>query len=200
MRIKPQDVPAEKRRRTRKLRTEKVCNVCGALKQLDAFHRNSYAADGRTNTCKPCGNKRSNAYIKANRSKINKQFEKAAPRATRMLKAAKIRSAREGVQFSLTKDWFLAALKNGCEVTGYEFDLSLPGDRKRMPFSPSIDRKDAGGDYSEENCRLVALSYNLGRSDFGDDAMVRLARGILGLTEKVSPSMDDASLVHQALH
>lgn len=50
---------------------QKRCRLCGIVKSLDEFHRNSSAKDGRRYECKPCHVKEVKAYEIANRSKVN---------------------------------------------------------------------------------------------------------------------------------
>jgi hypothetical protein len=198
-RRKPADIPLNERRKTRKMRTEKPCNCCKAVKLLSEFHGNSYSADGKTNTCKPCGNARSNKYIKANRATVNKQCEKVPARAYRLWKAAKGRAAKEGVAFSLSRAWVEDQMRGNCAVTGLAFNLEISGHRARKPHSPSIDRVIPGGAYSEENCRMVVTIYNLARSNFSDEDVLELARALLGLTKSKSASKYTVSS-HRAMH
>lgn len=48
----------------------------------------------------------------------------------------------------------------------------------RDPFQPSIDRIDNERGYEKDNVRIVCLIVNLARSDFGDDALVKMANAI----------------------
>ena len=181
-RMKADDVPLEKRRKSRKIRTKKPCSICGVVKPLKDFHNDSYAGDGRTNCCKPCSNKRSMFYNKANRERIRRyQSEDPRQRANRLLRTAADRARREGVRFSLERDWLVEKLLAGeCEVTGIPMVLEYCGGRKkRLPWSPSIDRIAPGAEYSEQNCRVVCTAYNLGRSNFTDEDMLRLARALV---------------------
>lgn len=62
-------------------------------------------------------------------------------------------------------------------VTGIEFERPVRGGR--APFAPSIDRIDNSRGYEPDNVRLVCLIVNLARSNFPDDALVKMARAIV---------------------
>ena len=180
------EVPLHKRRTSRRQRSEKPCNVCGVVKLLEDFHRNAYAGDGTTNTCKTCGITRSLAYNKKHKTRIRRyQSEDIRQRANRLLRAAADRARREGVAFELCRDWLVPKLGAGqCEVTGIPLVLDYCGGRgKRIPWSPSIDRIIPGGDYTVDNCRVVCTAYNLGRSNFTDEDMLILARALVATSK-----------------
>jgi hypothetical protein len=70
--------------------------------------------------------------------------------------------------------WLLERLEAGiCEVTKLPFVMV-----SKDPFSPSLDRIEAGGPYTKINCRLVALIYNLARNNFSDEALLKLATAL----------------------
>lgn len=77
-----------------------------------------------------------------------------------------------------------------CAVSGIAFrfdrgDIWNPkASRNRHPFSPSIDRITAGGPYSRENSRIVCLIVNLARSNFGDEALLTMAEGVVKVSHK----------------
>lgn len=80
--------------------------------------------------------------------------------------SCKARCKADGLAFDLTKEWIESRLRAGvCEMSGLPFDL----DKKRTPASPSIDRIDANGGYTQANCRMIIWFLNRALSDLGDD-------------------------------
>lgn len=99
-----------------------------------------------------------------------------------MLNNMRSRARRDGVAATITREWVLKRLEDGtCEITGLSFVLSVGHGRghARSAFSPSLDRRDAGGDYSPENCRLVCWIYNRARGAFPEDQFETMCRAYL---------------------
>jgi hypothetical protein len=72
-----------------------------------------------------------------------------------------------------------------CELSGIEWDHKTVVGNKR-PFAPSIDRIDCSAGYTFENCRLVCIAVNIALSNFGDETLIRIARGILDKQDAIS--------------
>jgi hypothetical protein len=47
------------------------------------------------------------------------------------------------------------------------------------PYSPSIDRKIAGGDYSPANCRMILIALNIGINHWGEEVYRLIAKSYL---------------------
>jgi hypothetical protein len=87
-------------------------------------------------------------------------------------KAAKER----GVKFDLTVEWLRNRYDAGiCELSGLPFDFS----QKRGPNSPSVDRRDPKGDYTQANCRMILWSINRALSNLGEDYYFMVFQKIL---------------------
>jgi hypothetical protein len=103
---------------------------------------------------------------------------------TQLLNNAKDRAKREGVDFNLTREWVEKRLNAGiCELTGLSIQAN-PVSRGLMPHrahpnAASIDRKQAGGPYTEENCRMVCFAINQALSDFGEELFFEIARAFV---------------------
>lgn len=103
-------------------------------------------------------------------------------RKLRIFSQAKARSKKRGHDSTLSKPDFDKIIRrsNGfCEVTGVPFSDAKYSGSKRRPFSASIDRIDSGKGYSYENCRLVCLAVNFAMSEWGDEVINILAKGIV---------------------
>lgn len=64
-----------------------------------------------------------------------------------------------------------------CALTGIKMLMNAP---KRHPFSMSIDRVNSELGYSYGNVRLVCLAVNLGMSHWGEEALMQIARALVG--------------------
>jgi hypothetical protein len=107
--------------------------------------------------------------------------EEAAADVRRSLLRAKERAQRQSVEFSLTFDDVMGMLSDQdfrCALSRIPFEFYKSDVGSRRPFSPSIDRIEAGKDYSRANTRLVATIVNTARSDFTDDAFFRMCAEI----------------------
>lgn len=65
-----------------------------------------------------------------------------------------------------------------CAISGLMFSDYQPASTRRRPFSPSVDRIDCTQGYNEGNIRFVCVAANIARSDFPDDILFALAKGI----------------------
>lgn len=92
------------------------------------------------------------------------------------------------LSFTLTREEFRAIVAQAdgrCMVTGLPFDMAGPcGDRRRHPFSPSIDRINSREGYVKGNCRLVCLIVNLAMSEWGIAPLLTVA---LALASREAP-------------
>jgi len=123
------------------------------------------------------------AYNEYSRSYITKTDADVEGRARRILYRTKAQSKHRNIDFDISHEWLVEKLRGGkCEVTGIDFEFTrLPrGERKSRtpPFAPSIDRIEQGGGYIEANCRVVVFIYNVARSDFQDDELLKLAKAL----------------------
>jgi hypothetical protein len=104
-------------------------------------------------------------------------------RATERLRAIKKRAIRDNLSYGLDSEWLAERLRVGtCEVSGLKFDLT----RRRRPnaYTPSIDRIDASGGYTKENCRVVLLAVNTALQDWGLETFLDIASAIANRRER----------------
>lgn len=77
------------------------------------------------------------------------------------------------------------ARANGrCELTGIAFTEERMDGKVKRPWMPSVDRVNNAKGYEFSNCRLVCISVNLALNEFGDEALIRIAKGLLFRAEK----------------
>ena len=108
--------------------------------------------------------------------------ERPVGRTHELWHTAKTRAGRKEIPFSLTKKRILSAIEGGvCEVTGIPFDLRAG--LGRLPFSPSIDRIEIKGPYSDENVQIVVQIHNQARGEWGNGALKKYLKSFL--TQKV---------------
>jgi hypothetical protein len=64
-----------------------------------------------------------------------------------------------------------------CALTGIPMVIDAP---KRDPFSISVDRIDSSRGYCYGNVRLICLAVNLAMSHWGEEALMTIARALVG--------------------
>lgn len=98
-------------------------------------------------------------------------------RARCLWHGARHRAKASDVPFEITREWVLRRLRQGhCERTTLPFVFT----RSRGPFSPSIDRRDPGLGYTEQNARVVIWLYNCAKGTSRDTDVLIMARALLG--------------------
>jgi hypothetical protein len=107
-----------------------------------------------------------------------------------MVQRAKRQAKARGIAFDLSElDLATLIARSGgkCEVSGVDFDwMMTAGKRGLRPFAASIDRIDSNGIYTLANCRLVCLAVNIALSDWGDNVLRKIARGMVVLEAQES--------------
>lgn len=90
-------------------------------------------------------------------------------RSSLIWSASKRHSLKSNLGFDLTREWIDARLNAGeCELTGIKFDM----EGKRTRHTPSIDRINPSGGYTQNNCRIVLWSINRALCDYGLEYML----------------------------
>ena len=164
----------------------KVCSRCGEPAEL-VTHRT---------ICRPCNLARKRAVAarsltneKAaiyNRTKTAEYRCTPAGRARLLLFFAQRRAKDADLEFSLTWEPIAAALRRGtCEATGLPFDLRPVPGRRANPWAPSLDRRDSTKGYTVSNVQVVVAAYNYAKSEWTEDVLLRLARAIVDVNQKL---------------
>lgn len=93
-----------------------------------------------------------------------------------VLREAKKRAGQRGLAFDLTDEWCAERWTGVCELTGIRF---VVGDRKKTPFTASIDRKNPSLGYVRENCRFLLLAVNMLKFVGTDEDMFKIAEALI---------------------
>src|ERR1700738_5064705 len=95
-------------------------------------------------------NRRYSAKYHSGRGKTEYQKRRLTYPWLNSLRGSKQRAKKEGIPFSLTRDWARERWNGNCEVTGLPFIFST----RRNPylFSPSLDRIVPELGYAPDNC------------------------------------------------
>lgn len=173
----------------------KLCRTCETLKAFTDFHKDKAKADGLHTQCKPCRrldydkNRRkrleyNGKWNAANRDLIKKKNQEkllsVEGRAKQLWLAARNRAAKKNLRFDICLPRVTVALLLGtCERTGIKFDLSPPIKSKINPFSPSIDKIDPYGDYTDNNIKVVCTAYNFAKNQMSDAEFLEFCRKVV---------------------
>lgn len=94
-------------------------------------------------------------------------------RAQRLMGSIRKRSKQKGQKFDITLDWLEERIAPGvCQVTGLPFDFSSG----RSPYSPSIDKIDPKGAYTQDNAQVVVWMYNAAKGHWGHEDVMKMVR------------------------
>jgi len=153
-----------------------------AQKQLDKQRERLKTADGAVKRANYSSKfyaehkDRWEGYRATQRAKENSD---AWVRSGRMLAWIRIRAARKGLEFDLTREWIADALIRGeCSVTGIKLDLGREANFRFHPWSPSVDRMDCKKGYTQDNCRIVCWIYNMAKSEWSDEIVTTFAKAL----------------------
>lgn len=94
-----------------------------------------------------------------------------------MLRAARMRAAKQGVPFDLTIEWMRSRYTGACELTGLAFVQTVGGIGTR---SPSLDRIRGGEGYTQGNCRFILSALNGFKGSGTDEEMLAIAVALVG--------------------
>lgn len=158
---------------------ELYCQSCKTYKSISEFYENSSNTKNRnyySNNCKDCESERHKEYRKTHSTDdINVFFRDLAT-------GCRGRAYRSNGKFecSITKDDLIALYKkqnHQCALSG--IIMTTNKGKGKFPNNASIDRINAGKDYSLNNIRLVCNHVNMMRSNLSDEELVRYCKCIL---------------------
>lgn len=101
-------------------------------------------------------------------------------RAMQMIRSARWRAERKGLEFNLTLD-DIFPFPARCPVLGIKLDCTP---NSPMPTSPSLDRIDPSQGYTPDNVRIVCDWFNRARGAVTDEEMVDCLRSAINSLEE----------------
>ena len=157
---------------------ERICNLCGLVKQLTDFHKRSSSKNGVRSYCKECErnySKENAEKIKVRRGKRENKMQAAAyqrgyattirGRASRIFAGARRRAREKGLTFEIELVNVIDMLNEGiCAQTKIPFVI----DENANHLAPSLDRKESHSGYTLNNVQMVCCAYNLGKQHLSD--------------------------------
>lgn len=167
----------------------KTCKRCHKVKPLSEYGSHKTTHDKLRPLCKTChraynrdrmrklrndpkfrdlGIKQHNEWVKKNQEAGDLEF------AMRLrITNKRCECKKKDLAFDLDLEWCLEQISKGCPITGRPFDGN-----KDSPMYPSIDRIQPKLGYIKSNCRMVALCFNLLRSDWSDEEVLSIFQPI----------------------
>lgn len=113
----------------------------------------------------------------AERAQAKVRYATRQARAKVLFKAAKTRAGYRKEPFTLTLDHVRAGLDCGvCPRTGYWFDFTAGSGIN--PRSPSLDRIDPNGPYSDVNIQVVCWQYNVMKQRLTDAELLEFCKAV----------------------
>lgn len=180
----------------------KTCSKCKLEKSLPEFPQQKGKASSWCKSCYSNYRKEKGYDLYANRSKYHSSYQRELRKSdefkkedrsyrkvyaatfsgmiTNLLCAARDRAKKNNLEINLDREWVeqhLLPMK--CEATGVDLVLERREECSHTPFRPSIDRIDNTKGYTKDNCRLVCVIYNKAKSDYNDEDVMKMAKGLV---------------------
>lgn len=87
------------------------------------------------------------------------------------------RAIKKGWKFDLTDKWYWQKVDAGvCQKTGLAF-VTKKG--RKSPFQPSVDRINSSKGYTQKNCQVVCLIFNLAKNKFSEKDVYKFAKAFV---------------------
>lgn len=165
--------------------TTKFCTKCQTNKSLSEFK--AY----RKNICSECLREQARLrYSKRKKTtKANSNLQNDYLRNYRLsvhgrtillINKAKFRAKNKNLKFEISYDFIFNKLECGkCEKTGIEFTFENQEKSYRNPYSPSIDKINPFGDYTEDNIQVVCNFYNTAKGQMTDDEFLQFCHQVV---------------------
>lgn len=100
---------------------------------------------------------------------------RANNRALWLLYDVRKRSKKMGMECDLTKEWIEQKFAGVCELSGTAFDMVS----KRGVHTPTIDRINPSGPYTQANCRMIIWFLNRALCNYGQEYCFGIFKAVL---------------------
>lgn len=146
-----------------------VCTSCKTDKPDADFYKDGKKKTGLFAECKLCNRNRNREWWGENYEKVKKDYYRntikyrAKDRRAQLLRGAKSRAKKRGMEFSLTKEnvkW-----NDVCPVFGFELNYSGQGKKVADYNAASLDRVDNNKGYTPENVIVISHRANAIKRD-----------------------------------
>jgi hypothetical protein len=106
-------------------------------------------------------------------------------KAKTLMRSAKQRATKHGRVFNITVEFVLGMLLAGvCPKTGLAYELSPSiGSNRHNLWGPSIDRKDSGLGYVNDNIQITCWAYNRAKGRMSDAEFLDFCRRVVDTAE-----------------
>lgn len=175
----------------------KTCSACSASKELSEFYKDSRNPNGYRAQCKICYGK-IYPFRTNEKSKIAGRKSKKSRKGVlvTLLGAARARAKSKGLLYDLDFQWLSEKIEAGtCELSGIVFELPTFDTEINAinPYSPSIDKINARGDYTKSNCRVICFCVNMALSNWGDEVLYHMCESVI--KKRLSPGKTNPLLL-----
>lgn len=162
----------------KKFKTSSRCKSC-----LNSNARKRYSEGLRYEETRKSYNMSENGRKCLERAS-RKHYESISGRACHLFNNAKKRLGK-WPDFDIDKEFIEQKLTIGhCEVTGLPFDFTSPGESRKNPFAPSLDRIDNSIGYVKSNVRVVLWAVNLMHGEMTDSQLLQMCKAVIKGLEK----------------
>lgn len=158
------------------------CRECVKIKRREKYRLNpeKYAKQCKLhwdNKGRDAFKKKYHANRNQMRAKARIYNNTAKGRAYTLWKNAKRRS---GDEFNVSRARIERLIEVGfCQKSGIAFDLTPSVDGNQKPLSPSIDRIDRNGSYTDDNVQIVLWCYNMGKGIMTDEQFIEFCKQVV---------------------
>jgi len=154
-----------------------ICRVCNEYKTLDNFtqNRNNTPRKNHDTRCHCCKQKIRNSYLKV----LN--FEDRLKHIVReRVKGAEARAKLKNLPFDLNDDFIISLFyKQDGKCALSNIDITLNVREGRSPYNLSLDQIIPSNGYTKENIQIVCMAVNQLKSDFTEDVIINICKGII---------------------
>ena len=95
-----------------------------------------------------------------------------------LLRSAKVRARKNGLEYRLTREWAKTRWMGKCELTGIDFQYFEEG-KIGYFYSASLDRIDNSIGYLPDNCRFILYALNIMKGQASDHDVYKIALAVI---------------------